>query len=120
MLVDVYNPFPWARMAGEERLDPEIKAVQRRDFDQVACRFIDRWWPIGDESRALAQTIRCHTPADLLLLLEGTGLTVRRLEVAGSVVEVDAGCQTRDDVFGRALSYLVQLVPAGQSAGLRA
>jgi len=111
MLVDVYNPFAWARLAGQEHLDEEINAMQARDFDPAGCRFIDRWWPAGDESRPVAQSIRCYTPADFLLLVEGTGLAVRSLEVDGQRVDAMAGGRGMDGPLADALRYLAHLGP---------
>jgi hypothetical protein len=37
--------------------------------------------------KALAQTVRCYSPADLLLLLEGTGRALKRIEVDGHDVD---------------------------------
>ena len=59
----------------------------------------------------MAQTIRCYTPADLILLLEGIGLQVKHLEIAGEVVDVLANQRmTGKEWFKRDYSYLVQLV----------
>ena len=51
MLLDVYNPFPWARLAGQTQRHDEINAVQQRDFDMVGCRFIDRWCQLTTSPR---------------------------------------------------------------------
>jgi hypothetical protein len=46
---------------------------------------IDRWWPIGDESKAVTQSIRLYSPADLCMLLQGTGLALQSVESGGAV-----------------------------------
>ena len=33
-------------------------------------------WRVGQEDGAVTQSLRCYSPADLRLLLEGTGLSV--------------------------------------------
>jgi hypothetical protein len=84
----------WAREAGKVYDRPAAPEhgyahdlTQARDFDPVGCRFVDRWWPADAPERALAQTIRCYSPADLLLLLEGTGLALVGAEVRGQPID---------------------------------
>ena len=40
----------------------------------------ERMWRIGHEDDAVTQSLRCYSPADLHLLLEGTGLSVVDVE----------------------------------------
>jgi hypothetical protein len=40
----------------------------------------ERMWRVGHEDAALTQSLRCYSPADLHLLLEGTGLSVVDVE----------------------------------------
>lgn len=105
MLLDVFNPFAWARVAGREERVEGVSAVQRRAFDPVGGRFIDEWRPVGDPTPPIFQSIRCYAPADLLLLLEGTGLALRRLEVDGEPVDAEASGERLDGPFGAAWSY---------------
>ncbi|MFG1791139.1 class I SAM-dependent methyltransferase [Nocardia sp. NPDC049149] len=90
MILDVFSPWKWARIAGELEYDRYvIELANSNDYDPVANRFNDRWWPVGDEAQAIDQFGRCYTPADLLLLLEGTGLTVERMELDGKEIRTD-------------------------------
>ena len=96
--MDVYSPFRPARDAGtEERLRPlpgvpgSVEMRERCHFDPVHCRWIDEWVPTAAPEQALAQTLRCYSPADLLLLLEGTGLAVHHLEVEDERVRCRTG-----------------------------
>nr|WP_221374152.1 class I SAM-dependent methyltransferase [Actinoplanes polyasparticus] len=80
-LIDVSNPFVWQSWHGDEehrRPDPEqgyaYELRERTTFDQVTCTATDTWWPADRPDEAISQTLRCYTPADLALLLEGTGL----------------------------------------------
>jgi SAM-dependent methyltransferase len=114
VLMDVFNPWPWARAAGQEETRDQLNAINRRDFDPVGCRLIDEWWPIGDRTQAMAQFLRCYTPADLMLLLEDTGLALAALEVAGEPLDVEAGQHTMNSPLWDAWEYLVKLVPARQ------
>ena len=116
VLVDVYNPIRPARDAGAtERLAPlagvpgSVEMVERCHFDPVHCRWIDEWEPTAAPEQALAQAIRCYTPADLLLLLEGTGLTLRHIEVDGETVDWNSNRITTAGPLMTAWSYLVLL-----------
>ncbi len=44
--------------------------TERSFYDTVLGRWIDEWEPVGDIAKTRRQSIRCYTPADLLLLLE--------------------------------------------------
>nr|WP_042191360.1 class I SAM-dependent methyltransferase [Kibdelosporangium sp. MJ126-NF4]CEL20027.1 N-methyl-transferase-related protein [Kibdelosporangium sp. MJ126-NF4]CTQ97250.1 N-methyl-transferase-related protein [Kibdelosporangium sp. MJ126-NF4] len=80
-LVDVFNPFVWAQWDGdEEHLTPNPEAGYDHDlreitrFDPVTCTATDTWWETSNPDEPITQTLRCYTPADLSLLLTGTGL----------------------------------------------
>ncbi len=60
-------------------------ATRRYDFDGDGCRMLDRWWKTGDESTAVTQSLRCYSPQDLRLLLQGTGLRLESVEPGGRV-----------------------------------
>ena len=83
VLMDVFNPLAWCREAGTRTVDEETGCQQTNDFDAVEGRMVDRWWFDGDDNPSMAQSQRCYFPADLALLLEGTGLRVLRMEVEG-------------------------------------
>jgi len=117
VLLDVYCPFRPARDAGTaQRLDPlqgvpgSVEMWQRCHFDPLHCRWIDEWEPIAAPEQALAQTVRCYTPVDLLLLLEGTGLALQRIEVDGQRLDVHASSVVRSGPLMEAWIYLAQLV----------
>ncbi|HZG93270.1 MAG TPA: hypothetical protein VEZ46_01020, partial [Mycobacteriales bacterium] len=77
----------WSRLAGASERDEETGLHQEIDFDPVGCRFLDSWWFDGDDSPPLTQSVRCYSPADLALLVEGTGLAVDGLEVGGEPLD---------------------------------
>jgi hypothetical protein len=80
-LVDVLVPWYWARRAGSEEEFPQGSGVRYIDgFDAEGCRMTERMWLAGHESDGVTQSIRCYSPADLRLLLDGTGLSVRAIE----------------------------------------
>ena len=85
-LIEVFNPLYWANEAGVERRFAPIGVSAHYGFDPLQCRFLERCIPDGDQTKALAQSIRCYTPSDLHLLVKGTGLQIVALEVAGEQV----------------------------------
>ena len=116
-LIEVYNPVWGARQAGREvRLEAlqgvpgSVAMIERWHFDPVYCRWIDEWEPVAEPDKALAQTLRCYTPADLVLLLEGTGLALKRIEVKGCEVDLSTNQINLHGPLMEEWSYLVQLV----------
>jgi SAM-dependent methyltransferase len=92
-LIDVSNPFVWARWDGdEEHLAPDVTAGydyelgERTRFDPVTCTAIDTWWETANPDRKISQYLRCYTPADLALLLTGTGLSLTKIVVGDRVL----------------------------------
>ena len=121
VLMDVYCPFRPAREAGSQEILPPLpnvpgsrEMIERCHFDPVACRWIDEWEPTAVPEDAMAQTLRCYSPADLALLLDGTGLALVRLEVDGVEVDLTPGAVTRSGPLMDAWSYVVTLRPAGE------
>jgi hypothetical protein len=104
----VYCPWWWVRKAGTSAPQPR-DLVQEIDFDPIRGRFIDRWYPTGDRSGAVSDTIRCYAPTDFLLLLEGTGLRLEQLDVNGAEVDPSAAEARSDHPLFDAWKYLVQL-----------
>ena len=119
-LVEVYSPARPTRDAGSEvRLPPlpgvqgSVEMFERCHFDARHCRWIDEWVPVAAPEQALAQSIRCYSPADLALLLEGTGLTLLHLEVEGEALPADdADAITLSPALLQAWSYLAVLGPS--------
>jgi SAM-dependent methyltransferase len=118
-LIEVYNPIWAARHAGREvrlaaleGVPGSVAMTERWHFDPIYSRWIDEWEPVADPEEALAQTVRCYTPADLLLLLEGTGLTLRRVEVNGCEVDFSSHQIGLGGPLMEEWSYLAQLVRA--------
>lgn len=119
VLLDVANPVCWITWAGDEEsltAAPEegyrYDVSERIDFDPVRNRFIDTWWETETPERALSQDIRCYAPPDLLLLLEGTGLQLDLLEVAGQAIDLLAR-HTSSHPLWTAHEYLARLSKGG-------
>jgi SAM-dependent methyltransferase len=119
-LIDVYSPIKPVRDAGTElRLPPlpgvpgSVEMIERCHFDPVHCRWIDEWQPTAEPDEALAQTVRCYTPADLILLLESTGLRLKRIQVDGQDVDFESNRIATSGPLMEAWGYLAQLIPDG-------
>jgi len=116
VLMDVYSPVRPAREAGTQRRLPPLEGVpgsvemiNRCHFDPLHGRWIDEWIPVATPEKALAQTIRCYTPVDFLLLLEGTCLVFKRAEVDGQELDLKANTISTSSPLMNAWCYLVQL-----------
>jgi hypothetical protein len=107
--MDVFSPWWWTCQAGTVEQDDNRGLMRRYDFDPIGGRFLDQWWPIGDKSQLITQTVRCYTPADFMLLVEGTGLTVETFAVAGNAFQVEEN-STMTHALWDEFSYVVKLV----------
>jgi hypothetical protein len=119
LILDVYHPFGPIRAAGQKRiLDRLVNVPGSLDmtefsyYDGIKNRWVDIWEPVGDKESAKIQSIRCYSPTDLFLLLEGTGLTVQKILYKGQEIgfendEIRAENAFED--FGRSFYYTVLL-----------
>lgn len=105
-LIDIYSPWYFAKKHGEVYREENVMC--RSEFDPDGCRLLQRIWPVGeDESQAVTQSLRCYSPADLRLLLEGTGLALHTIEPYESE---DHAARVP---LEQATLYLTKLVPEG-------
>lgn len=116
VLIDVYSPFRPAREAGTERRLPplagvpgSVEMINRCHFDPFHSRWIDEWIPVHEPQNALAQTVRCYSPPDLLLLLEGTGLWIEHIEVEGQALSLEADKAIISTLLMHPWCYLAEL-----------
>jgi SAM-dependent methyltransferase len=105
-LIDILTPWYWAKAAGGEEEFPEGSGVRYRDgFDPIGSRMFEEMWREGYEDDVVTQTLRCYSPADLRLLLEGTTLVLDTVE------------PYEDETYGsaaplaEAMLYLAKLTP---------
>lgn len=111
-LIDVYFPGCPAQPRGEATQDDAFsgKFMERSDFDPDGCRFLHSIWPVSaDEAQAVTQSLRCYSPADFRLLLEGTGLAMQTYEPYASAFLFEKPVPLK-----QAEIYLTKLVPADQ------
>jgi len=77
-LIDVFTPWhAWQSAGYAEQVG---QARRRYAFDARACRWLDTWKQGNEE---IVQSLRCYSPADLILLLESTGLELIGLKPGG-------------------------------------
>ena len=82
--------------------------MYRSDFDWHEGRLLESIWPVGqDETQAVTQSLRCYAPADLRLLLNGTGLALQTLE------PYESEDHEKRVPLKEAMLYLTKLVPEG-------
>lgn len=108
-LVEVYTPWYWAQAAG--RTMTMGRAARRYDFDGRGNRMLDTWWSVGDPAHTVTQSLRCYAPADLDLLLAGTGLKIVSITPRGCY-DAEAGRYEQDSLLERAMSYVATLAAA--------
>lgn len=108
-LVEVYTPWYWAQAAG--RTMTTGKAARRYGFDGRGNRMLDTWWSVSDPAYTVTQTLRCYAPADLDLLLEGTGLKTVSI-TPGGCYDAESGRYESDVPLERAMSYVATLAAA--------
>jgi SAM-dependent methyltransferase len=83
-LIDVLTPWHFAKTAGGEEEFPEGSGVHYREgFDADGSRMTEEMWRAGEEDDVVTQSLRCYSPADLRLLLEGTDLGLVEIEPYG-------------------------------------
>lgn len=116
VLVDIANPYVWTKWVGDEEhltANPkegyEYNVNQKIDFDPVHNRFLDTWWDSDKPEEKLTQDIRCYSPVDLLLLLEGTRFELEKIEVNGEEIKIEDNVFTSDCVLAQAHEYLAVL-----------
>jgi SAM-dependent methyltransferase len=102
VLVDIYTPWYWARVSGRQMNTPTF--VRQYGFDADGCRMLDHWWQAERPDERVTQSLRCYSPQDLRLLLEGTGLVLERVEPGGAV-DYEAGTYASSVPLEQAMQY---------------
>lgn len=108
-LIELYTPWYWAQAAG--RTMSLGNAVRRYGFDGRGNRMLDTWWSVKDPANTVTQSLRCYAPADLELLLEGTGLHLSGV-TPGGYYDAAAAHYEAETSLERAMSYVATLASA--------
>jgi SAM-dependent methyltransferase len=105
-LIDVFAPWYWAKAAGGTDEFPEGSGVWYRDtFDADGSRLVEEMWREGHEHDVVSQSLRCYAPADVRLLVDGTGLRLASVEPYSDESYTSAA------PLNEAMMYLAKLVP---------
>ncbi|WP_067724731.1 hypothetical protein [Oceanobacillus damuensis] len=84
-------------------------AHRKYDFNYKGNRMLDTWWQKNNPDKRFTQSLRCYSPMDLMLLLEGTGLKLADIKPGGAL-NYDT-LEYKDSVpLGESMSYMVKLV----------
>lgn len=83
-IIEVGSTWHWAGIANGQEMDIGV-CMRKHEFDFVGSRIIDKWWPYHKPDQMMYQSLRCYTPADLELLLEGTGLKIVAIRAGGKM-----------------------------------
>jgi len=123
-LIEVYTPSYWSGIArsgiarsgiarsGMAGREMEFGGVCRRyGFDADGSRMLDTWWPVGRETEAVTQSLRCYSPADFQLLLKDTGLSFESVEPRGAYDPVQDRF-IEDAPLVESMQYLAKLILA--------
>jgi hypothetical protein len=80
--------------------------MYRSDFEVVGSRLLESLWSVSeDEAQAVTQSLRCYSPADLQLLVEGSGLVLDKIE------SYEAEDHQKQVPLKQAMLYLAKLIP---------
>ncbi len=93
-VIDIYHPYGPIKYSGTSKSLEKLQYVkgsvdmtEYTFYDTLNGRWIDIWEPVERKEDYKAQSVRCYTPADLLLLLEGTGLKLDLMFFRGELVK---------------------------------
>lgn len=107
VIIEAGATWYWGGVANGRKMD--LGACFRQySFDAQKSRLIDSWWRKDTPEIVVHQSLRCYTPVDFQLLLEGTGLKMVRLE-AGGRVDYDNMEFIKDAKLEEAMTYYVKL-----------
>jgi len=102
VLMDINTPWYWARASGRQMSASTF--VRQYDFDADGCRMLDHWWQAERPAERVTQSLRCYSPQDLRLLVEGTGLVLEQVEPGGAV-DYEAGTYASSVPLEQAMQY---------------
>ncbi len=106
-IVEVGTPWYWSGVAKGRRVDLEV-CLREYDFEVQQSRLIDRWWRNSQPETVLVQSLRCYSPADLKLLLHGTGLELTTIR-AGNTIDFEPLRLRKNVSLAEAMTYYAVL-----------
>jgi hypothetical protein len=105
-LIDIYTPWYAASTFGKGW--QVGMAAREYGFGAMGCRWLDTWRHIYQEGEPVTQSLRCYSPPDLELLLEGTRLKLDGI-VPGQGPGTEPGSWSETAELCRAISYTAKL-----------
>lgn len=106
--VDIYTPWYWAKVAGQEMLVTD-NVFRRYDFDSIECRMLDTWTSTKHKCESVSQSLRCYSPADLKLLINGLQLELIHCEPRGAM-DYEKWIYREKVPLNQAMSYLARII----------
>ncbi|WP_052597720.1 bifunctional 2-polyprenyl-6-hydroxyphenol methylase/3-demethylubiquinol 3-O-methyltransferase UbiG [Aureispira sp. CCB-QB1] len=107
IIIEVGATWYWAGIANGRTMD--LGACFRQyNFDVLEARLVDSWWRKDDPNTVVRQFLRCYTPVDFQLLLEGTGLQLMDIQ-AGGRVDYEQMEFIKEANLEEAMTYYVKL-----------
>ena len=107
-IIEMYTPWYWAAAAGR-RASVGNDYSHSYEFDADGSRMVSTCWRTGEDHDARSQTLRCYGPADLRLLLPGTGLVLEGIKPLGAWYPEEMRWDA-DAPLGQAQSWYAKLV----------
>jgi len=106
-IIEVGATWHWAGIANGRTMD--LGACFRHyHFDAAKSTLVDSWWRKDDPEAVARQYLRCYTPVDFKLLLQGTGLKIVEIK-AGGRVDYEQMEFIKKATLEQAMTYYVKL-----------
>lgn len=110
VFLEIFTPWFWASQAVGVKF-PIGDAIREYGFDAARCAVTDTWFLKDNPSIKTTQRLRCYSPADLAMLLEGSGLTILE-NFPGGFLDYSTGSYIPEVPLHQAMSYITRLVHA--------
>jgi len=104
-LIDIYTPWYWSKTAGQVMTFNNF--TRKYDFDFHHNRMLDTW--TNKQNEQFTQSLRCYSPADLEIILHGTGLKLDSI-VPGGTMNYESNEYIENAELGEAMMYMAKLV----------
>lgn len=104
--IDIYTPWFWSKASGVHMSSSTYE--RQYEYDVHGSRMLDHWWSKTQQNERVTQSLRCYSPVDLDLLLEGTGLKIETIE-SGSSMKYGTMEFIEKAPLNEAMSYTVVL-----------
>jgi SAM-dependent methyltransferase len=104
IILEIYAPLFWGKVACGKSLQVG-SATRQYDFDAFGSRLLDQWWKTEKPETRVTQSLRCYTPADLKLLLEESGCSIKKIQPGGTV-DFQTGSYSPQAALIDAMSYI--------------